>query len=220
MDGLPAGSLSRTLFRTSPDGLFAGQFRPAVNLMTPGMTMLLKGIDHIWLVGESFHRQEHAPGDGGTLLMACWYLDVLCPLSTLGRGWLPGWMFYALALRLLLLFPVLFCRLRYTEQRREALLARYRPRKTGRRLLGIRAAILAVCCLEGALMLHVGLWQWGADRNRFPGSALCGAGYPGERSVALPSQFPSANLYACGWPRLSEPWLPSQFPSANLKGLP
>lgn len=123
--------------------------------------MILQGIDHIWAVGESFHMREHAPGDGSMLLMACWYLDVLLPLSTLGRGWLPGWMFYALALPVLVLFPVLFCRLRYTEQRRKEILARYRPRKTGRRLLGIWAAILAVCCLEGALMLHGGLWQWG-----------------------------------------------------------
>ena len=119
--------------------------------------MILQGIDHIWAVGESFHMREHAPGDGSMLLMACWYLDVLLPLSPLGRGW----MFYALALPVLVLFPVLFCRLRYTEQRRKEILARYRPRKTGRRLLGIWAAILAVCCLEGALMLHGGLWQWG-----------------------------------------------------------
>ncbi len=126
------------------------------------MTMLLKGIDHIWAVGETFHRQEHAPGDGSTLLMACWYLDAFFPLLALGRGWLPGWMFCALALPVLLFFPVLFCRLRYTGQRRKAILARYRPWKTGRRLLGIWAAILAIGCLEGALMLHCGVWRWGS----------------------------------------------------------
>lgn len=70
-------------------------------------------------------------------------------------------MFYALALPVLVLFPVLFCRLRYTEQRRKEILVRYRPRKTGWRLLGIWAGILAVCCLEGALLLYGGLWQWG-----------------------------------------------------------
>lgn len=48
--------------------------------------------------------------------MACWYLDVFFPLVTLGHAWLSGWMFYALALPGLVLFPVLFCRLRYTEQ--------------------------------------------------------------------------------------------------------
>lgn len=69
------------------------------------MTMLLKGIDHIWAVGETFHRQEHAPGDGSTLLMACWYLDAFFPLLALGRGWLSGWMFYALALPVLLFSP-------------------------------------------------------------------------------------------------------------------
>lgn len=123
--------------------------------------MTLQGIDHIWAVGESFHMRGHAPGDGSMLLMACWYLDVLFPLLTLGRSWLPGWVFYALALPVLVLFPVLFCRLRYTEQRRKEILARYRPRKTGWRLLGIWAGILAVCCLEGALLLYGGLWQWG-----------------------------------------------------------
>ena len=129
--------------------------------------MILQGIDHIWAVGESFHMREHAPGDGSMLLMACWYLDVLFPLLTLGRSWLPGWVFYALALPVLVLFPVLFCRLRYTEQRRKEILARYRPRKTGWRLLGIWAGILAVCCLEGALLLYGGLWQWGADCRSF-----------------------------------------------------
>lgn len=72
--------------------------------------MILQGIDHIWAVGESFHMREHAPGDGSMLIMACWYLDVLFPLLTLGRSWLPGWVFYALALPVLVLFPVLFCR--------------------------------------------------------------------------------------------------------------
>lgn len=47
--------------------------------------MILSGIDHIWSVGETFHRQEHAPGDGSTLLMACWYLDAFFPLLALGR---------------------------------------------------------------------------------------------------------------------------------------
>lgn len=111
--------------------------------------MILQGIDHIWAVGESFHMREHAPGDGSMLIMACWYLDVLFPLLTLGRSWLPGWVFYALALPVLVLFPVLFCRLRYTEQRRKEILARYRPRKTGWRLLGIWAGTLAVSALRG-----------------------------------------------------------------------
>ena len=30
--------------------------------------MILSGIDHIWSVGETFHRQEHAPGDGLSLI--------------------------------------------------------------------------------------------------------------------------------------------------------
>lgn len=150
--------------------------------------MILQGIDHIWAVGESFHMREHAPGDGSMLLMACWYLDVLFPLLTLGRSWLPGWVFYALALPVLVLFPVLFCRLRYTEQRRKEILARYRPRKTGWRLLGIWAGILAVCCLEGALLLYGGLWQWGGRTvDRFPGSALCGRYDPGGK-VPVPFQ--------------------------------
>lgn len=66
--------------------------------------MILSGIDHIWSVGETFHRQEHAPGDGSTLLMACWYLDAFFPLLALGRSGLSDWMFYALALPVLLFF--------------------------------------------------------------------------------------------------------------------
>lgn len=30
---------------------------------------VLKWIDYIWFVGESFHRREKSPGDGAALIM-------------------------------------------------------------------------------------------------------------------------------------------------------
>ena len=44
---------------------------------------VLKWIDYIWFVGESFHRWEKSPGDGAALIMWCWYLDVAMILFTL-----------------------------------------------------------------------------------------------------------------------------------------
>ena len=43
---------------------------------------MLKWIDYIWFVGESFHVREKSPGDGTALLMGCWYLDAALPLLT------------------------------------------------------------------------------------------------------------------------------------------
>lgn len=94
---------------------------------------VLKYIDYIWFAGESFHRREKAPGDGNALVMWCWYPDVL--------------------------FPFLFCRLRYTEKRRNEILEKYQGRRTGRELLLVWSAMIGICCLEGFLMFCSGFWK-------------------------------------------------------------
>lgn len=47
---------------------------------------VLKWIDYIWFVGESFHRREKSPGDGAALIMWCWYLgyghDIVDPVPS------------------------------------------------------------------------------------------------------------------------------------------
>ena len=50
---------------------------------------ILRYLDLLWFIGESFHRKEKAPGDGNSLILWCWYLDVLLPMLTLMHCWLP-----------------------------------------------------------------------------------------------------------------------------------
>lgn len=114
---------------------------------------VLKWIDYIWFVGESFHRREKSPGDGATLIMWCWYLDVAMILLTLFHRITGGWIFYPVIVPVLLAAPFLFCRFRYTAKRQDEIFTRYSGKKTGRRLLAIWAAIVGIFCLEVLLMV-------------------------------------------------------------------
>lgn len=98
---------------------------------------VLKWIDYIWFVGESFHRREKAPGDGAALIMWCWYLDAAMILSTLFHRIAGGLIFYLVIIPVLLAAPFLFCRFRYTAKHKDKIFARYSGKKTGRRLLAI-----------------------------------------------------------------------------------
>ena len=77
---------------------------------------MLKWIDYIWFVGESFHVREKSPGDGEALLMGCWYLDAALPLLTFLHRVAGGWWFYLAAVPVVLLVPFVFCRFRYTAR--------------------------------------------------------------------------------------------------------
>lgn len=121
--------------------------------------VVLKWIDYIWFVGESFHRREKSPGDGAALIMWCWYLDVAMILSTLFHRLVEGWIFFLLVVPLLLSIPFLFCRFRYIIKRQDEIFTRYSCRKTGRKLLAIWAAIVGIFCLEVLLMFFSGIWS-------------------------------------------------------------
>ena len=123
---------------------------------------MLKWIDYIWFVGESFHVWEKSPGDGEALLMGCWYLDAALPLLTFLHRVAGGWWFYLAAVPVVLLVPFVFCRFRYTAKRRDEIFARFSHKHTGRRLLAIGAVIAGICCLEAFLMLHFGFWKLGS----------------------------------------------------------
>ncbi len=103
---------------------------------------VLKWIDYIWFVGESFHRQEKSPGDGTALLMWCWYLDAVLILLTLFHRIAGGWIFYPVIVivPVLLAAPFLFCRFRYTAKRQNEIFTRHSGKKTGRQLLAIWTA--------------------------------------------------------------------------------
>jgi hypothetical protein len=119
---------------------------------------ILKWIDYIWFIGESFHRHEKSPGDGAALLMWCWYLDATLILLTLFHRITDGWIFYPVIVPVLLAAPFLFCRFRYTAKRQDKIFARYFGKNTGRRLLAIWAAIVGIFCLEVLRMVLSGLW--------------------------------------------------------------
>ena len=120
---------------------------------------VLKWIDYIWFVGESFHRREKSPGDGAALIMWCWYLDMAMILLTQFHRIAGGWIFYTVIVPVLLAVPFLFCRLRYTAKRQNEIFTRYSGKKSGRRLLAIWAAIVGIFCLEVLLMVFSGLWS-------------------------------------------------------------
>lgn len=120
---------------------------------------VLKWIDYIWFVGESFHRREKSPGDGAALIMWCWYLDMAMILSTLFHRIAGDLIFYLVIIPVLLAAPFLFCRFRYTAKRQDEIFARHSRKKTGRRLLAIWAAIVGIFCLEVLLMVFSGLWS-------------------------------------------------------------
>lgn len=100
---------------------------------------VLKWIDYIWFVGESFHRQGKAPGDGAALIMWCWYLDAAMILSTLFHRIAGGLIFYLVIIPVLLAAPFLFCRFRYTAKRQDEIFARHSRKKTGRRFLAMNS---------------------------------------------------------------------------------
>lgn len=121
--------------------------------------VILKWIDYIWFVGESFHRREKSPGDGAALIMWCWYLDVVIILLQLFHRIVEGWIFFLLVVPLLLSVPFLFCRFRNTAKRQDEIFTRYSCKKTGRKLLAIWAAIVGIFCLEVLLMFFSGIWS-------------------------------------------------------------
>ena len=124
---------------------------------------MLKWIDYIWFVGEAFHRRERSPGDGGALLMVCWYMDAFLPLLTFSHRVVNGWWFYLVAAPVLLLAPFVFCRFRYTAKRRDEIWARYHGYKhMGKRLLATGTLMAAICFLEVFLMIHFGFWELGS----------------------------------------------------------
>lgn len=112
-------------------------------------------IDYIWYVAERFSEREHNNLDGGMLLFLCWLFVIVMPLGlTLGCLWGPA---IALSSLILVFLPSVFCRLRYTSARREALREHYRGMKhLDRRLFSIVLIAIALMIAVFALMFHLG----------------------------------------------------------------
>lgn len=116
-------------------------------------------IDYIWYVAERFSEREHNNLDGGMLLFLCWLFVIVMPLGlTLGCLWEPA---IALSSLILVFLPSVFCRLRYTPERREALHEHYRGMKhLDRRLFSIVLIAIALMIAVFALMFHLRFIHW------------------------------------------------------------
>lgn len=112
-------------------------------------------IDYIWYVAERFSEREHNNLNGGMLLFFCWLTVIALPCGLL-TGRFFGWS-GALAVGLIICFiPGLFCKLRYTAGRREALRNHYRGMKRpGRKLIGIILVAIALTVANLSLIIHL-----------------------------------------------------------------
>lgn len=121
--------------------------REAVGKKESNMIMPMHIIDYIYQVGEMHGRSNGQKGTGSTVLVLIWYFDILIPLlSLIGRHLSYVW-FVAVVITGIV-FPFVFCRMRYTERRRQMLDGRYAKMKhTGRKMLLIITACIGVFVL-------------------------------------------------------------------------
>lgn len=116
-------------------------------------------IDYMWYVAERFSEREHNNLDGGMLLFLCWLFVIVMPLG-LTLGCLGG-LEIAMSSLILVFLPSVFCRLRYTSARCEAIREHYRGMKhPGRRLISIILIAIALMIAVFALMFHLGFIHW------------------------------------------------------------
>lgn len=113
--------------------------------------------DYIWYVGEALKQKEGSPSSGDTLLLLTWLFAFLIPLITplmyqiLGN---PTTMILGVGL---IFLPILFCKLRYTKQRREAIFEYYSGIKNiFTRWLVLIGAIIFLTAMNFMLMYHFG----------------------------------------------------------------
>lgn len=115
--------------------------------------------DYMWYVAKRFSEREHNNLDGGMLLFLCWLFVIVIPLGlTLGCLWGPA---FAASSLILVFLPPVFCRLRYTPARREALRKHNRGMQhPGRRLFSIILIAVALMIAVFVLMFHFGFIHW------------------------------------------------------------
>lgn len=114
--------------------------------------------DYIWYIGEALKRKEGSPSSGDTLLLFTWLFAFLIPLimplmyQFLGNP-------TAIILGFCLIFlPILFCKLRYTKQWREAIFKHYSGIKNIiTRWLILFGAIIIFAAMNFMLRYHFGV---------------------------------------------------------------
>ena len=118
-------------------------------------------IDYMWYVAEIWHEREHTNLKGSTLLFVCWLFPILIPLGIPLLSHLFSWIIAFAVMMILCFLPDLFCKLRYTAGRREALREHYGKMKhPGRKLAKIVLIAIALTVANFALMFHFGFIHW------------------------------------------------------------
>lgn len=118
-------------------------------------------IDYIWYAAEKWSAREHNNLNGGMLLFLVWTFAILLPLGVPTAFHFLSHIAALAIVLILCLVPGLFCKLRYTAGRREALQERYRDMKhPGRILCRIILATIALTVANAVLMFHLGFIHW------------------------------------------------------------
>ena len=78
-------------------------------------------IDYMWYVAEKWSEREHNNLNGRMLLFLCWLFAITIPLGIPLLFRLFSWIIAFAIVMILCFLPDLFCQLRYTAGRREAL---------------------------------------------------------------------------------------------------
>ena len=95
------------------------------------------------------------------LLLFCWLFAILVPLGTPLMFRYFSWIVAFAIVMILCFLPDLFCQLRYTAGRREALREYYGKMKhPGRKLAKIVLIAIALTVVNVALMFHLGFICW------------------------------------------------------------
>lgn len=118
-------------------------------------------IDYMWYVAEKWSEREHNNLNGRTLLFLCWLFAILVPLGTPLMLRYFSWIIAFAVVMILCFLPDLFCKLRYTAGRQEALREHYGKMKhPGRKLAKIVLIAIALTVANFALMFHLGFIRW------------------------------------------------------------
>ncbi|WP_349237399.1 hypothetical protein [Parabacteroides distasonis] len=105
--------------------------------------------------------QTDIPPNGRMLLFFCWLFAILVPLGTPLMFRYFSWIVAFAVVMMLCFLPDLFCQLRYTAGRREALREYYGKMKhPGRKLAKIVLIAIALTVVNVALMFHFGFIHW------------------------------------------------------------
>ena len=110
-------------------------------------------IDYMWYVAEKWSEREHNNLNGRMLLFLCWLFAITIPLGIPLLFRLFSWIIAFAIVMILCFLPDLFCQLRYTAGRREALRKYYGKMKhSGRKLAKIVLIVIALTVANFPLM--------------------------------------------------------------------